>query len=360
MNDEKQLKMSGLKRFLGVFLTPSAYDFWSLKMGTTYGWRRCYARVVTRHTQSNNTFTLRLKPNNNFAGFRAGQHVNLTTLIAGRRVSRSYSISSLANSKGWVEITVRHNPAGQMSDWLFRQAHIGSVLELENVFGPMTSKSFSNKSLLFLAGGSGITPFMSLLLEQASLGMPRPVRLVYWERYDENFCFNNQLDSLAKTFSNFTLHRVTTLKNKNNRINEAQLNTLQLEIAGAQVFACGNGAFVDQARQSTAHFTADFHSEAFTPKPIEVENTTAKNFTIELLTSQRTIEASNQHSLLTTLEQQGIAVQSGCRMGICNTCSCKKVTGGTQDIHSAEIDTDNLSSVRLCISKPISNLQLAL
>ncbi len=350
----------GLKRLISAFISPPTYDFWSRQLGSTHAWSRCYARVIARRAESSNTFTLRLAPNGNIGRFAPGQHVNLTTEIGGRRVTRSYSFSNAPNDDGWVEITVRHDPSGLMSNWLFDNADKGTVLELEKVFGAMTSDTFSELPLLLLAGGSGITPLMSLLREQASLGMPRRVTLVYWERNDTSFCFTQDLQAIAERFDNFAVHTIATMENESRRISTAQLTSLGVDTAGVTVLACGSSAFVDRARLCTAEAAASFQSEAFTARPFAVADEAPRNFTVKLLSSNRSIEVSNQESLLTALERQGIVVQSGCRMGVCNTCSCKKVTGSTWNAESAETDSNTNSSVRLCITRATSDLTLAI
>ncbi len=360
MDSTSRAEKSVLKRWIGALVSPPVYDFWSRQLGSTHAWSRCYARVISRRAESDNTVTLRLAPNGNFGGFTPGQHVNITTPIDGRRVTRSYSLSNVPNDNGWVEITVRHDPSGQMSSWLFDHAQKGNVLELETVFGTMTSAAFSGQPLLLLAGGSGITPLMSVLREQAMAGMPHPVTLLYWERSEAHFCFTEELDSLAEQFVNFNVHTIETKQDKSRRISTAQLASLGINPAGVQVLACGSGAFVETAEQCTAQSAASFTSEAFTPRPMTNPTESEQTFTVELVASERTIEVSNQESLLAALEQNGIAVQTGCRMGVCNTCSCKKVSGVTQNTDSTLVDSHANASVRLCVSRATSDLQLAI
>ncbi|MFK8032343.1 MAG: flavin reductase family protein [Gammaproteobacteria bacterium] len=360
MSNEPLVKQSGLKRFFSAFVDPNTYDFWSRQLGSTHAWTRCFARVIARNDEGDSTFTLRLQPNGNFTGFTPGQHVNLTAEIEGRRVTRSYSFSNVPNKDGWVELTVRRDPSGQMSDWLFNHAHKGAVLELDGVFGDMTSDTFSGQSLVLLAGGSGVTPLMSLLREQAALEMPESVTLVYWERSDSSFCFTKELHDFAERFDNFKLHTIATQKNSDKRVSVEQLRSLNVEIANAQVLACGGGAFVNQAKHCTETTAAHFQSEAFTARPVAMTNESSKTFTVELLASKRLIEVSNQHSLLSALEEQGVVVQTGCRMGVCNTCSCKKVVGSTRHDDAAEMDSNTNASVRLCVTRAMSDLQLAI
>ena len=346
------------KRILAPFVTPVQYDFWARQFGSTSAWSRCFARVISRVEEADDAITLRLAPNSNFQGFVPGQHVNLTATIEGYRVTRSYSFSNIPNAHGWVEFTVRRDPEGLMSNWLFDQARIGSVLELGNSFGEMTATTFSEQPLVLLAAGSGITPLVALIREQAALGMPRQTTLIYWARAENLLCFQHDIKAIAREFINFTVHTVVTSGAAGQRINQKQLMSLGVELESSQVFACGGNEFVEQARLSTgaAH---SFQAEAFTPPKHTSQDQTEQNFTIELL-GGRSIKVSNQQTLLEALEQQGIAVTAGCRMGICNTCSCTKTTGSTQNIDSKVTAADANTQVRLCVTRAASNLQLAI
>jgi ferredoxin-NADP reductase len=234
------------------------------------------------------------------------------------------------------------------------------VLELESSFGDMTAATFGEEPLTFLAAGSGITPLMSLLREQAEQGMPRSTTLVYWARTTNLLCFHRDISAIAGHFKNFTVHTVITSGAAGQRISEAQLRALGVDISGSQVLACGGNEFVEQARKCTAMAAHSFQAEAFTPPQRMAGDEAVQRFTIELLSSGRSVEVSNQQTLLEALEQQGVAVSAGCRMGICNTCSCMKASGITQNIDSKAGDVASNSQIRLCVTRAASNLQLAI
>jgi ferredoxin-NADP reductase len=245
-----------------------------------------------------------------------------------------------------------------MSRWLFDHALVGTVLELENSFGDMTADTFTGQPLVLLAAGSGITPLMALLREQALLGMPCQTTLVYWARTEDLLCFQRDINDLVSEFENFTSHTVITSEGTGQRINSAQLNILEVMPTGSQVLACGGSEFVEHARQCTT--TADsFLAEAFTPPKRLSEGEAEQSYTVELL-GGRSIEVSNQQTLLDALEQEGVSVTTGCRMGICNTCSCTKTSGNTQDINSKVMSADANTQIRLCVTRATSHLRLAI
>lgn len=368
-------KLSFTKKALRVLIAPEQYDFWLREFGSTEAWSRCYARVISRRQESARTFTLRLKPNRNFSEFLAGQHINIAALIEGRRVVRSYSFSNSPDDSGYVEITVRHDPNGKMSDWLYRNANQGAVIELGVVFGEMTFSSLALQDqpgvehLVLIAAGSGITPMMSLLGELAEQGMPEKTSLLYWDRGEEDFCFESRLNRWVNIYKNFSVTRIATqplaeISNDpskvSGRISADQLARCIPSLDTTAVLACGGHDFVSTARSLLQSKAQSFYAESFSAPASVNTDESVFSVSVELSVSGRTLEVSNQLPLLEALEQQGVNVESGCRMGICNTCVCEKLKGTTRDTVTGETDDELGTNVRLCVSRAVSNISLNL
>ena len=60
------------------------------------------------------------------------------------------------------------------------------------------------------------------------------------------------------------------------------------------------------------------------------------------------------------LEAQGVHPAHGCRMGICNTCACGKLSGTTQDLNTGDRDAEPNSALRICVNRACSDLTLDL
>lgn len=358
-------KTSLRKTLLQAVITPDQFDFWSRELGSTAAWNRCIARVVDKKIEANNTVSLTLKPNKNFAGFTPGQHVNVSALIKGVRITRSYSITNTPNAKGLVEITIRQEPQGVMSSWLNNDATVGSTVELGTVFGDMTLATTPTKPVLLLAAGSGITPMMSLL-RQAVLEHPAlPVTLLYWDKTQADFCFVEELEQLAVSHPQLTVHRISTRESVPKgslagRIELAQLKQCVKNLSDQTTFVCGGNDFVNATQKMLKNKVSTLQSESFSAATNVTPKGKAQSFEITLTESDRVITVSNQDNLLKQLEAEGIAVESGCRMGICNTCTCQKLTGNSQDISNNEINSESRTPIRLCVSRATSDMQLAL
>ena len=353
-----------LKRLAQPLIAPQVFDFWASKVNSTWSWERSLARIVRRKAESADTVTLWLKPNGNWGGYRAGQHVNVSAPIDGVRVTRSYSLTSASRIDGCVAITVKGIDGGKFSRYLRNDAGIGDVLELGQAFGEMTLPASPSGRWLFLAAGSGITPLMSMVRELAAQSMPVPLTLVYWARTRHEFCFTDELRALAARHPQFSVRFVLTREAARNadestgRIGEEQLAALVDDVEDLQVYACGPGGFVDTARTLLSPRAQSFQAEAFTPLPLAVAETGTVQ--VSLARSGRTLTLERGTSLLKALEAEGLRPASGCRMGICNTCSCGKSAGASRNLNTGDISTEPASALKLCISGAVTDLVLDL
>ncbi len=364
-----------LKRLARTLVAPDAFDFWASRLHSTWSWDRPLARIVSRHAESSDTFTLLLKPNRHWRGFRAGQHLNIGAEIDGTRITRSYSLSDAPRADGRVAITVKAIPGGKLSQHLCHAAKPGDVLTLGPAFGEMTLPETSEGAWLFLAAGSGITPMMAMIRAQAALGMPMPIALAYWARSRAELCFVDELRTLAARQPNFRVDFVLTRdaavdevdhddadtdEFRHGRIDAASLSAFAPDLHQRRVFACGPDGFVAAARGLTADRAVAFHAEAFTPPPPAAVDDAAGSVQITLAASGRTLEVPRGTSLLTALEAAGLKPASGCRMGICNTCACGKRAGSTRHLHTGAVEREPVSALRLCVNSASSDLILDL
>ncbi len=345
-------------------MASEAFDFWASRIHPAWSWDRPLARIEARQAASSDAVTLRLKPNRHWGGFRPGQHLNIGTEIDGRRVTRSYSLTDIPRADGRVAITVKAIEGGKLSRHLCRDARVGDVLDLGPAFGEMTLPASVQGAWLFLAAGSGITPLMAMIRALSAQGMQVPLTLLFWARTRTELCFADELRALAAKHPSFSVQFMLTRESalradeRGSRIDAALLSSLIDDLPARQVFACGPNGFVAEARDLLVGQVRSFQSEAFTPPARVVDD--AASVKVTLATSGRTLQLSRGQSLLEGLEAAGIAPASGCRMGICNTCACKKVSGSTRNLHTGECVQEPVSALRLCVNSAATDLVLDL
>jgi stearoyl-CoA 9-desaturase NADPH oxidoreductase len=366
------LRRSGslLGRLAQPLIDPAVFDFWAGRINPTWTWARALARVVERRAEAQGVVTLVLQPNRHWQGFQPGQHLNVGAELDGRRITRSYSLSGMPQPDRRIAITVKQVDGGKLSTHLCQHTQVGDVLALGPAFGDMTLPAQPQGRWVFLAAGSGITPFLSLTRTLAAQGMPVDLTLVVWARTRAELCALAELQALAQREPRFQLKTVLTRETQlqagehSGRISAETLTTLLgplPELAHSQVLACGPGGFVTTARQLLQPQAQRFQAEAFSPLAVaELAAEAPKTVEIQLRRSGRTITVDSSQALLPALEAQGLHPAAGCRMGICRTCVCTKLEGTVQDLHTGERDTEGGSALRLCVSRACTDLALDL
>jgi ferredoxin-NADP reductase/ferredoxin len=135
------------------------------------------------------------------ADFNPGQFVRIT--VPGTDARRAYSPANVANWDGDLEFYIRLLPGGLMSQYLTDNAAVGDVL---TVSGPQGSFMLAENGLRprwFLAGGTGLSPLLSMLRRMAEWGDPQPSRLFFGlTRYTEVFA-QTELAELAGSIPDF-------------------------------------------------------------------------------------------------------------------------------------------------------------
>lgn len=356
---------SRLRRLIAPFVAPHVFDFWASRLHPTWSWERPLARVVAREAASADAVTLILAPNRHWAGFLPGQHLMVGARLDGALVSRSYSLCELPRADRRIAITVKAVEGGRLSRHLFAEARVGDVLELGPAFGEMRLPERAEPRL-FLAAGSGITPLMALLRQSVAQGLPAPLTLLYWARRREELCFAEELRALAARHPGLEVRFVLTRQpaeagdEDSGRIDAPLLARHAPDLDQRAVYACGPGGFVAAARELAEGRARGFLAEAFSPPPRDAAAEEGGEVEITLARSGRSLRLPRGQALLGALEAHGLKLPSGCRMGLCNTCSCGKSSGLTRHLHTGELHAEPASSLRLCVNAASSDLVLDL
>jgi len=342
------------------WLSPSLFDFWAGQLNPLWTLREPLARLVRREPAGEGAATLVLRCNRHWAGMRAGQHITLGVELEGRVLRRSYSPTALGRRE--LAITVKAVEGGAISQHLVHHAKPGDLFRLDAAFGDFHMPAAA--PVLLLAAGSGITPMRSLLREACRRPLAAPVDLFYWERNAAAFQFREELQALAAATPNLRVHLLTT---REGEVPAARVTTHSLAVPGddtplaqRHVLACGPDGFVAAARQRLVHQVAGFQAEAFTPPAPPSDADSAGEIALTLARSGRQLKVARGRSLLESLEAQGIKPKHGCRMGICNSCTCDRVSGTTRHLRTGEMQSETAQPVRICVSAPTTDLTLDL
>ena len=339
------------------WVTEAFFDFWSTRVHPLWTLRRPLARLVSRRAEGSAAVALVLQPNRHFSGLRAGQHINLSVQVDGRLITRSYSPTVLAD--GRLEITAKLVKGGKVSALLAGGLPIGATLAISPAFGQMVVADDARQPLLLLAAGSGITPMRALLRQLDAAGMPVAVDLVYWVRQRSEQCFAGELAALAARHRGFRYQLAVTGDDPAPapRVGGFDFSGIA-GLAERRVLACGPAGFVQAAGQRLDGQVADFQAEAFS-LPV-IDDAVDGEVELQLARSGRRLRIARGTPLLAALEAQGINPPAGCRMGVCNTCTCEKREGVVRNVLNGDVTAEPSTAIKLCVNRASTDLILEL
>jgi ferredoxin-NADP reductase len=201
---------SGVLRAAAAFTTPLLPDDYLAVLNPLWSTRGPRGRVERVLRETEDAATLVIRPGWQWAAHRAGQWVMVSARIDGAWNSRAYSISSAAGGSGPFSITVKAVSGGRVSPQLVHATAPGDVLRLASPRGEFVLPDPVPPRMLFLTGGSGITPVMGMLRTLAG-GAARPdVVHVHSARHPDEVIFGAELRALPRRLSTYRLHEQHT------------------------------------------------------------------------------------------------------------------------------------------------------
>ena len=344
---------------LGSYLEPflqSVRPYW-----TTTGHR---ARVLALRDESNEIFTLVLEPVGSWAGFHAGQFVELSLDLDGRRLSRCFSISSSPShfaQTGRIELTIRIQEQGRVTPKLRSNLKVGQFIGLSDAKGDFQLEQ-TDSPLLLIAGGSGITPFRSMLEEMFHQENARDTTLLYYCRAEDSHLFQPLFESLTNKHSNIKIVCLAT--SSQGRFQFGHLLDYCEDFQDREIYLCGPGGLIQLAQSTLTELgvsSEQIHLEHFGPAPVEI-GTIAVDSRVLFSNSSKTIDADSEkpESILTMAEENGLRPNSGCRMGVCGQCRCTKTSGVVYNTRTGLHSDTGTETIQLCISVPVGDVTIQL
>lgn len=330
---------------------PHGVDRYTELVAPTWSLGDARAKVVGVRRQTPRSVTLQLAPNRAFQGFKAGQHINLSVEIDGRRRTRCYSPASREGAS-LIELTIGLHDGGLVSTYLHRHARPGMVLGLHNVGGDFVLPAQRPRRILFVSGGSGITPVMSMLRTLKAEGFDGEIAFVHYARSADEAGYRDELASMAGVR---VLHGFTRSGDVGDLRGHFDADHLAAAMPSPEaVYVCGPPALADAVRKHCD----DVSTETFVPPVFDVP-AQASGGQISFSDS-RVDRTDDGRPLLQQAEAAGLTPESGCRMGICHTCTRRKTRGTVKNLITGVVSTSEEEDVQICVSVPVGDVELAL
>ncbi|SHI01126.1 FAD-binding oxidoreductase [Clostridium grantii] len=309
--------------------------------------------------------------------FEAGQYINVFVEIDGVRTSRPYSISSSPKQRAYYDITVARIKTGFVSNYFLDNAKVGDEFESSAPAGEFHyNPVFHGKNLVFLAGGSGITPFMSMTKEVLDTGLDRNIHLIYGSKTEDAAIFLEELRDLSARHPNFEFTLVVSeptecYDGESGFITGECIKRKVKDIESATFYICGPQVMYDFCEKELVALGIEnkrVHQEMFGARQ-DIQNEPAwpeelsgkEEFTIKLMDG-RTIKGLSSESLLTSLERAGVRVNVCCRSGECSLCRVKLVSGKVfmpRGVLLRYVD-EKYGYIHSCKAYPTSDLEIIL
>lgn len=340
---------------LDLLTGPHGVDRFTELVDPTWTRGDARARIVGARRTTPRSVTLTLEPNRAFTGFRAGQHINLSVEIDGRRRTRPYSPAN-AETDGLIELTVGRHDGGLVSTFLIERACTGMVVGLDSVGGEFTLPACPVGPILFVSGGSGITPVMSMLRTLRARRHTGEVAFIHYARSAEEACYRGELAEIAREMPNVkVLHgysRTITGSDLHGRFGSGHVDAAISD--PEHVFVCGPPSLVDAVRTHCPNVEA----ESFVPPVLDL---TAEPSGGRVTFADSGVEITDDgRPLLDQAETAGLTPESGCRMGICFSCTRRKTSGVVRNVITGTVSSAEEEDVQICVSAPVGDVDLAL
>ena len=129
----------------------------------------------------------------------------------------------------FIEIGVKRQPHGKVSNWMHDNLSVGDVIELGDVGGDFVLPATLPSKMLLIAGGSGVTPIYSILVEALKRQANLDVTVMYYANTDKDLAFGNEMVELAVKHPSLKLHYALASAGDAGRFSTQQLS------AGAQI-----------------------------------------------------------------------------------------------------------------------------
>jgi ring-1,2-phenylacetyl-CoA epoxidase subunit PaaE len=283
--------------------------------------------------------------------FRPGQHLTLRATLNGEEVRRNYSLCTAPDEQDWM-VTVKRIGGGLFSNWVGDQLKAGDTIDVMPPHGSFTTELdvANRRHLVAIAGGSGITPVLSLLKSTLKYEPESRFTLLYGNRDSSSVIFLEALAALKdKYLQRLEIYHFLDAEEQDIDLFNGMLDRARLEEAipalvpdAAEVegwFICGPGPMMDAAegvlldrnvpkeRIHIERFTADRPPDAVSREIAQLQ-TQAEGLTVAVTLDGRTRRVPfTAGNILDSARASGLPAPFACKAGVCATCRAKVTRG---------------------------------
>lgn len=308
-------------------------------------------------------FTIRSK-SGKFPFFRAGQFITLTSKVGSSIVTRPYSISSSPYQAldGILEVIVQRN--GFYSEYLCDRASIGESIIVGEPSGDFYHDDLRDRDTLFaIAGGSGVTPFISMIKSIIEGSESFKLVLVYGARTEQDLLIDPEVINNENIKIHVVLSHERSEKYEHGFITKDILKRTKPE--NCSTFICGPDAMYSFVIPQLIECGIEKHSIRKEHNSVGNHNLVdnPKEFTLKVRIRDKVYEipAKQNETLITALERAGIPAPVRCKSGVCGFCHSRLISGDyfvpERNEHRRKADL-KFGFIHPCCTYPESDMEI--
>ena len=302
---------------------------------------------VNKIVENENAKTYYLEANaekgtKSLAYFSAGQYLSIELEIGKMKLNRPYSLASSPKEalEGTYMLTIKRVDGGLASNYILDNWVVGTEVTASEPLGTFTYEPLRDaKTVIGLAGGSGITPFRSLAKAIVDGDEDAELVLLYGTNTLKEAIFQEEFKELEKLSPKFKLVNVLSAEDKDGVEKGFITAELIKKYAPEQysIFMCGPQAMVNFVDKEIEKLNLrkkfvrhELFGEYFNPDKEEDYPTNVNptfNITVRIAGKEQTIVANANDSILRSLEKNGIKSPAHCRSGECGWCHSHLISG---------------------------------
>lgn len=297
----------------------------------------------------------------------AGAFISVQVEIDGESYIRQYSLTHSSAQAQTLDITVKRIGGGLVSNYLNDHVRAGDSLTLFRK--PQGEEGFVMEAApskpLFIAGGVGITPIMSMIRKAAHDDALDNAQLLYFNSDAESVIFHEEIQSIAAASGLQAQFFYSPSRSQPAGLATAYISKELLEeqvpdLPERTIFICAPDGFISRTKGYLRELDYDmsgFHMEMFKPPEVDRDQSVSHTYhTVKLLKSGKEITINANTTLLDATRSLGVEVLTGCEKGLCKACVCPKVKGTTQ-LEGDDPD-EFLDKITICNALPRSDIEL--
>lgn len=332
------------------------------------GYMQVELTSVRSLTDTIKEFKFRRTDSDAFPFFRAGQYVSIQVKIGDSVVSRPYSIVSTPRQALANELTLAVENVGFVSGYLNEKAQVGDCFVMTEPSGEFHYEDLrDSKNIVCIAGGSGITPFMSMAGSLADGDEEYSMTLFYGARTMAQLAYKEELEALAEKCS--ALKVIYVLSDEEcdgceNGFVTAELMEKYVDIKSSTFFLCGPQAmyaFVGKELEKYNLPVKAVRRDASCCPDLQIENPGVFKLTVHMRDEVFVIPAKENETLLTAMERAGLNAPNKCRAGGCGFCHSKWLSGSYKvaDGRDGRREADRkFGFIHPCVTYPLEDMEI--